>query len=292
MCLQVTFYGITITAVEVVLDLIKGQALSFSDIFFHALPSIHHYWYFSAYFCLFFLMPVLNEIVNKLPRKTLKVVGIFAFIVFSCYTRHKDSVSHLGNGYSVWWLVILYVFGGYIAKYKPFEHWSTLKCFIGYFASCAITVLTRIGIGFSTRHIYDEIRNINMFVSYISPTIILSSVFLVQAFIKLPISKKLSKVIAFLTPMSFGVYLVHCHPFIFNEVLKHAFVWVVDAPIALGLLEALGAALAIFTVCMIVDWLRLLLFKVIKMKELSQIIEKALSRLFTKIFKLTQNDNN
>ena len=278
LCLQLTFYAIIITSIEVILLSIYGYDISIKQIALHLLPSVKRYWYFSSYFCLFFFMPILNEIVNKVSRKTLKIAGAFIFLVFICWTQISSEVACLNKGYSVLWLAILYVVGAYIAKYDPFEKWSAKKCFLAYLLFVLLTIASRIGIGLITAELLGSASWYNVFVEYTSPTIVLSSIFLVCGFSKLQIGIKLSKVISFLVPMSFGVYLIHCHPFVYAE-MGGLFSWVAKQNAILAVIEAIGIALAIFIVCLFIDWLRLLLFKAVRARKISEWIEKTIAKL-------------
>lgn len=285
LCIQLMFYSTIITAIEVVVSLVNGQALSFGTILLHLFPSVKNCWYFSVYFCLFFFMPILNEIVNKLSRNILRIAGAFVFFVFVCWTQISDVVSALKNGYSVLWLAILYVLGAYMAKYRLFEKWSIKKCIFGYFAFSAMTVLSRFCIYGATKIIFGEAKSVSLLISYTSPTVLLASICLVCACTKLNVGTRSAKVISFLSPMAFGVYLIHCHPYLYN-MLKNAFSWVVSIPIVLGVLAVIGFALMIFIACLFADWLRLLFFNLINIKSLSQWIEKILKKFFAKILKI------
>ena len=119
---------------------------------------------------------------------------------------------------------------------------------------------------------------INVLVSYTSPTIVLSAVFLVSMFSKLKMRTKSIKIISFLSPMAFGVYLVHCHPYVFNY-MADKFVWIASLPLYYALFVVLLVALIIFTACLIIEYTRCLLFKLCKVNKLSNSLE----RIFTKI---------
>ena len=288
LCLQLTFYAIIITTAEIIIAQINSIPITFETIFWHLLPSAKGYWYFSAYFCLFFFMPLLNEVVNRVSRRKLQVAGILVFMVFCFWTQYNDYISALKAGYSVFWLAILYVLGAYIAKYDPLKKMSALKCFIGYFLCIAITVLSRICIG----EWLSNILGVNFFVSYTSPTILLSAFFLVCGCSKLQVGKKASKVISFLAPMSFGVYLIHCHQYTYGK-LYGVFAWLTKEPILLGILYAIGFALLIFFACLFLDWLRLLIFKAVRMRKFAEWIEKSVTKItkgILKIFRITLDE--
>lgn len=71
------------------------------------------YWYPVSYILLFFLIPFLNVVINKLDKKDLecmiKILFIFFCItsVFGLYDFFK-----IYNRYSPVWLIYLYILGG------------------------------------------------------------------------------------------------------------------------------------------------------------------------------------
>ena len=207
LCLQITVYSFAITGIDLVILLSRGESISLYKTFTNLFPSMsfvyHGLWSFSAYFCLFFFMPILNSIVENVARNTLKTVAIFIFIVFCGWTQIYTDVLHLGRGYSVFWLAILYVLGAYMAKYDTLKKLSVGWSLIGYLCCIVVTELARCVMG----SVFP--KRINLLVSYTSPTIVLCAVFLFNIFLKMRIGQKGAKIIAFLAPLSFGVYLAH-----------------------------------------------------------------------------------
>lgn len=71
------------------------------------------YWYFTAYFCMFFFIPLFNIILNTLSNKQLYFIASAIFILFSVMTvfSEKDLFNTYG-GYSALWLSLCYILGG------------------------------------------------------------------------------------------------------------------------------------------------------------------------------------
>lgn len=277
LCFQLTLYACIITSVALIVGWCNHAPISWENFVHYLFPSATSMWYFAAYFCLFFFMPMLNAIIQNVPQKTLKVAGMFVFIVFCCWTQLFTRVSNLGGGYSVIWLVVLYVVGGYMSKYKPMQKLSVTASILSYLACVAVTVLSRILIG----NLALQSGRINILVSYTSPTIFLAAIFLVHAFANMRVSQKATKLIAHTSPMAFGVYLIHCHPYLYDH-LKGLFAWIVPQHICLGVFYVFAVAFAIFAVCLALDWLRLQLFKACKTKEFATRLETALEKIRTR----------
>ena len=111
----------------------------------------------------------------------------------------------------------------------------------------------------------------------ISPFILLCAVFLVLIFSKITFCKTAGKIIKFITPLSFGVYLIHTHPLIFSGVLYNRFAQFAEENTLHMLLYTCLAAFSIFLLCIAVDFLRLLIFKLLKIKQLSAFVSGKIS---------------
>ena len=283
LCIQLTFYAVIIGSTEAIVLACKGEEILFEEIIFHFFPSIRSMWYFQAYFCLFFFMPLLNAIIENVPRKILCACGWLVLIVFCCSGIWSSHVAHLGSGYSVLWLSILYAVGAYMNKYDTLKNISISYSLLGYFMCIFATVLSRSIIG-----TYDSSR-INLFVSYISPTIVMSAVFLLSAFSKMKFGKKSTVAISYISPLSFGVYLIHCHPYIFNMIRGH-FAWIADKPMYYALFIVVGVAMAIFVGCLIIEMLRYWLFKVCKIKEFCVWLENSIAKIVSKSKNVQNSD--
>ena len=174
--------------------------------------------------------------------------------------------------------MLMYAVGAYVAKYDPLKRRSVLFCLSGFAICTAITIGIRIVIELINRNPAIEPKNFEVLVSYISPTVTLAAVFIVCGFAKIKIKRApVKRVISLLCPLTFGVYLIHCHPVVAKR-LQDAFVWVGEKPAPLALLITIGISLAIFSACMLIDGLRLLIFKLLKIKELSAFLERLIKK--------------
>ena len=293
LCFQVIFFSMIIAGADLIIALINNAPISIENVFFNFFPSIKGYWYFSAYFCLFFFMPIFDIIIDSVPKSVLKSTAFFCFIIFCCWTQFYSNISNLGMGYSILWLALLYLVGGYISKYNPFNNFSFLRCVLIFLICMAITIAGRIAIGLVIGKTSLSPTLVNFFVSYTSPTITIASIFIVLAFSRIKFNKLVNKAIGFFAPLSFGVYLIHCHPIIFAQ-MKGAFIWILQYNALLGVLIVIGISLIIMLVCMLLDYVRLTLFKVIKIKQLAELIAKGATKFKNfvfKIFHININDN-
>ena len=81
----------------------------------------HKYWYFTQYFGMYLLLPVVNRGLSVLTKTELKllVISIISiYIILRDFLSPKIDTFRMKNGYSVLWLLIIYITGAYIEKYN------------------------------------------------------------------------------------------------------------------------------------------------------------------------------
>ena len=88
----------------------------------------------------------------------------------------------------------------------------------------------------------------------------------------------------FLSPMAFGVYLIHVHPCVWNYFMGGRWAFLAEKPAPLLALGVLGSAVAIFLVCAFIDWLRGLLARVLGINKLADVLGEKLTRLSDRVF--------
>ena len=233
------------------------------------------YWYFTAYTALFFTMPLLNAAMEKISRRQFEIsFGVLLFLLTVCQqTLIVNNPFGTNSGYSYLWLAVLYCLGAYLKKYniqlkKPA---IGIAMYIGCCIVCWTTqfLLTKMQIGSPDR-----------LVEYNSPVMLLMGLALILVFANMRLPQWISKTVTFLAPASFGVYLVHLHPFVRNHILLDTFVRFADVPVWLLLLLALGLTAGIYAVCAAIDLLRHWLFRLLKIKErLTKLENKILPKM-------------
>lgn len=276
--LQTVFLGIcTVAAFHIFQpDLVTGE-----DYLKSLFPvSNDLYWYLTAYTALYFFMPVLNGAVRSLDEKTVKKLLAVFFVVFCCYEnlgRHFK----FDRGYSFAWLALLYFAGAAIKKHGIGKDLQKRYCFIFIF------LLTVLGWAFKMQGYGFEFQGLKFTdatpVAYTSPFVLIAAALYLIAFSKIQIKGVLQKLTALFAPGAFAVYIVNCHPLIWNHFMTFAFSPIRESHIV----AILGAVLlfsVIFTVvCLIFDRLRTLLFKLLRISELIDKTSGLVKSLFSKI---------
>ena len=275
--LQVVFYTLGITAIFFVCmpEIVTGQTW-----FKACFPVMtEHYWYFTAYFALLFFAPLLGNAIQHLNRRVLRISiwgGVMLFSVLSTVF----SVDHfmLSGGYTMLWLLFLYMIGGYIHKYNVESKHSALT----YFAVYLVMIVISWGSKFLLEANPDKLQGWTEFygtgalLGYTSPTVLLAGIALVLCFAKLkfPFGKRL---IALLAPHAFAAYLIHTQTLIWQYLFKNCFVSLAELPVW-KMVGAIAVAVGvIYLLCTLIDMVRSGLFQLLHIKPMLLWLDKKLN---------------
>ncbi len=272
--LRVVFYTILITGIFSVVLPEAVSLVHWKNAVFPVMTG--QYWYFTAYFALFFFIPIINNGISALTQKQSTALVVSMLIVFSVLPTVFADVFATGEGYTALWLIILYIIGAYIKKYDSLKKINILAAAIGYaamvFASWFVKYMTEKGV-------ITFITNPDILIKYTSPTIVASAVFLLALFEKIKIPSFVTKVIAVASPAAFSVYLIHTHHLVWWHYMNVRFQAYASASAVHMVLCVLGTALGIYLVCTVIDLVREAVFKLFRIKK---IVEKLECRFIAK----------
>lgn len=242
----------------------------------------NQYWYISSYYGLIVIMPLLNKGINTLDAKKLKMLTIALIAAFSIFpTLLQTDAMNTVAGFSTMWLIVLYIIGAYLKRRGDLKS-SVLKCFICYLAMSAISLAVKMIIApFHNSYDFYELAKSNPLISYTSPTLLGAAVFLVLAFSKIKIHEAAKKVIALLSPLALGVYIIHVNPLIWLNIMPKINRFTNTSNVPATIVTVLLAALFVYLVCTVFELLRSKLFKLLKLREL---VSKAEEKIARKIF--------
>ena len=276
--LTVLLYSVSILAI---LSRFYPETAPISELGGAFMPvTTYQYWFFTCYIGMLALSPIINGFVNYADKKTLYAVGIIIFLVFAVYgtyTKHTGDYFKLANGYSLLWFLVMYALGAIIKKtelYKKIPVYVAIPTLILMYVSTWLVKINSVSPEAS-----ETLKKWSVsLVDYISPTIVIAAVMLVCIFAKINVKHKfLAGVITFFSSSAFSVYLIHDNNYFRDNIIVGAFKAVGDyAPIML-VLTVLAIAVAIFVVCVLVDKVRVLLFKLLHIEALCNYIEKRFS---------------
>ena len=224
--------------------------------------STNKYWYVTAYAAVFFAAPWINRLFRsctEIEANRLAVTVLFVFVVYPYITRVFVDVFTIKAGYTALWLCILYMLGAWMkkngltsAEYR--KRWAALLL-----ASLLFQLIVQIFRFFLEKSITVERTDLSM---------LLISLSVVGLFASVQPGQRAVKLIRFFSPAAFGVYLIHVHPIVFERELYNAFAFVGSAPVWLIPFAALGCAFGVFFVCLLIEKLRLLLFRLLRIDAL------------------------
>ena len=247
------------------------------------------YWYFTNYFGMYLFLPIINKGIEYLSKSVLR--NAFMSLIF-IYIIEKDIINPGGdpflmnNGYSVLWLLICFIMGAYFGKYKHNYHGFKQ------FAFCLLYINV---FHYSTYFCYNlsfyPIENINgyykkqlisflkqVFVCRISSVpMILQAISVLLFFTQIKYNKYLVKIINFIGPLTFGVYLIHEHTLINKFFIKNIFERDSNnLPLHSVIKFILLRALKVFSISICIDYVRYILFTFLRIRKICFFIEKVI----------------
>lgn len=212
--LQVFFYSAGIYGVLVLTGLTE---FSLKATYFSVLPVFSkQYWFFSCYLLLYFVFPVINKLIDGMEQRVYSKLLIIGGVLFSGIESlmliDKDPF-YLGHGKSLLWFVFLYLVGAYMRLYGAnlLRIKSNITWLISIILLVAITTASYFALDYLIRMGVSHLEA-DKFIKLNSITIFPASVACFIFFKNIKIQNyRLSRLLVFLSPLTFGIYLIHDH---------------------------------------------------------------------------------
>ncbi len=280
---QVVFYSLGICFAGCLFGRNISSKMLFSSI---APVTSNLYWYLSSYVLLFCCIPLLNRALQTLSKRQFEKLLFVGFILFCLVSWVGDYLDFLPfsvkNGYSPIWLGFLYCVGAYLkVNDTSFANYRKRGLIITY----ALCVLLTWGSGYFIRYfssvLMGEIMMEKLFYSYLSPTLLFSAVSLFLLFAKLDIRK--GALIKTFGPCTFGVYLLHDHPITRNAIIQKAMSRCARMSIWTAIGYMLLFAIALYILCLLVEYLRARLFSLLRIPQLCSWVGEKATKIAQKI---------
>jgi surface polysaccharide O-acyltransferase-like enzyme len=271
--LQVLFYSIIIFIIFVTFRIIPfGIREAITSI----TPIVSSRWWFiTIYILLFIVSPYVNMILNKISKGNyikLLTIGLFLCIILPTV---KLNPLNNNNGLSLYNFIFLYSLGAYIKKYFN-KDISKYKYLISYIVFSILIFLGNVALSIVAK------KNVTMFYNYDNIFVLLSSISLFMFFKGIRIK---SKFINSISPLVFGVYLIHDHRYVRDFIYSKIFKTSEYYNSSFLLINAVLSILTIFIVCITIEYLRVSVFN--KMENI--IIEKIINCKITIKNKFQEN---
>lgn len=230
-------------------------------------------WYVTCYVFVFLGVPYFNLLANRSSQIGYKNLLIILTILMSFITTFmfKDFFHIVNYGYSAAWLAYMYLVGGYFKRYgfnkkiRKGHVWIVLCISIGtVVVSKYILEAVLLKVGADTGRAWQ-------FYCYSSPLTLLISVCILYLFVNTSIKNNiLTKCLSWLSTVSFGIYIIHAHPYILDDILiGEKLKWIANDNPLLTLLTILGCIIGIVFVAGILEQLRIMLFRIVGIDKIS-----------------------
>lgn len=244
---QILFWGFVCF---VVASLLGSYQQGLAWFISHELLSVTDRWFISAYLILYLVAPLLNSFVEQhSPRDLGKY--LLLFYLFSTVWGYLLRASDFNAGMSAISLIGIYLTGVYLRR-------TDLKIFqlsaktdfliymtIGFVLTASTCLLMSMGIS----------KNL---LGYLNPLVIVEAIYLFLFFKRLNI--KSNRIINFVAASAFAVYLFHTHACIYG-IFTSCCRWINQNYPWTSLGVAILYFVGIYSFCVVVDRLRILLFE-------------------------------
>ena len=241
----------------------EAVAYSFSPIFHN------HYWYITSYIGMTFFIPFMNRAAESVSGRDAAIFTGASVLLFMTVPRFfGTSAFTLSSGYSMIWLIILYMIGAFIRRFRIGEGVPRLEILLLCLCSWAATWAARVFL------------NSDTLVNYISPTIFIASAGLLIVFSRLRIKNRVSIwLIKTFSPATLGVYIIHVNYFIWRLYMLNFAVGFAGGGLLRYLGLTLGSALSIYAVLSVVDVCRIKLFELCRIPRALAAFDRWIDRL-------------
>ena len=241
---------------------------------------------------MYLFLPVINKGISLLTKAEFKLliasfIGIFSF--WANYKGNGRDPFKISRGYSIVWFFCLYLTGAYMGKYRL--NYKGIKKFI----FCIICLLIY---GFATFLYYKMINNelnfgegffkskIKVFLN-LTFNLNLNSVLKVAQSIpiclfalQINFNKYIGRIISFCGPLNFGVYLIHINTIFCQNILGNIFnKYTNNYSLSSAILLILLNDLKIYFFCIFVDYLRYIIFEILRIRKICNFLEKMIFKL-------------
>jgi surface polysaccharide O-acyltransferase-like enzyme len=230
-----------------------------------ALPvTMKQYWFTTAYLLMYAVSPFLNQAIRAMSRRMHLMCCCVLLAIFSAM-HNLVYISDFGNilgGSSFLWFCILYLVAAYIRLYVPIETKKGKLYFGVYLLSGFLIAAERFAAYAVTPLVFGRVMLDSFFYANNSILMIIASIALLLAMRTLEIRVAVvNKIIGFVAPLVFGVYLIHDHPSVrvplwklLNPPAYAESVWMIP--------YVFTCVVGIFFCCCAVEWIRQKLFRV------------------------------
>ena len=120
--------------------------------------------------------------------------------------------------------------------------------------------------------------NLNYFISYTSPIILLMAISFLLFMNNAKISKG-RKIVKQLSLCAFDIYIIHCHLLIYDNLIKNHFMWIAKLPVFVIPIAVVGCAFGAYLILSLIGTTRIILFEKAQLNKLGKYISSKLDKV-------------
>ena len=260
--LEVVFYDVSMALLALRILPDRASTADLPHLFFPILNNSH--WYFTCYAALLLFIPFLNSGVRQCSCKTLlQFLGAIFLVVIPIDTLFGHF--HFYLGYSVAWLIVLYLVGAILKKTNIGAKLPTPIAIIGIVLMDVLSVWFFRNWVETTWFGYSISPAMARYFTF--PCHYISAVLHLIVFSRLKLGPVVGKWISALAPGAFAVYLINTQKHYWLGYLPGRY-WYLSNSSPLGIFVRVIAYSVLFvSVCLVVDFIRRQLIRLLRRKK-------------------------
>lgn len=232
--------------------------------------TMKRYWFVTAYLLMYAISPFLNTAIAAMGKRKHFACLCVLLSIF-CVAHNAVYISDFGNvlgGSSFLWFCVLYMVASYIRLYVPVNPKHRGRYLTTYLLLSLCICGERFLATWLTPYVFGSVKLDSLFFSYNSICTAGASIglFLLMRTVEIK-SRPITKIISFLAPLCFGVYLLHDH----HSIRPLLWGWMKPFATATApymLLHWIMCVGVIFLAGIGVEWLRKQLFRLLRIDKL------------------------
>ncbi|MBP3683816.1 MAG: hypothetical protein J6J12_02475 [Oscillospiraceae bacterium] len=199
---------------------------------------------------------------------------IFGFSVWTTFC-FSDPMNLLA-GYSVFWILLLYIVGALVKAIGLDKRISQRCAILGYMICAILAYGSKMCEVLLDGRLTRLTQGTGFLMSYTSPAVLLCAVFLLIFFCQMQnVPKRLIPGIRWMSSVSFGVFLIHTQIIIRTRFYKNAFVWITTLDVSVFFLVVIVSSIVVYCLCGSLEYLRQWIFVRMGINRRVEILYKA-----------------
>lgn len=259
--LETIFYSLSITVLLYILDKASPQDIANSAMPFA--PTKFTYWFVNKYLATILLSPFICKVCATISKRQYQILLVTLLSIGSSLITIFPFGELFGNGFSLLWMVTVFITGGYLRLHAPqFKYWglATLALLVIY-NICNIYGQGKICLGYNSLITYALAICTFMWFSKLS----------------IPNTGILAKTTIIIAPHVFAAYLIHEQGLMRTHIVDILHNFSGHMP---NMLYLYIFGIAVILISVIIDKFRIILFKYIGIDYLTNRIATKVNKLY------------